>query len=222
MIYSKIFVAEDLDSNNLGMVATLEKMGIATIEQSQFCDNALLKIKKAIIDFEPFEVLISDLCFNTAHGKKNISSGQELISEVKKIQPNIKVIVFSVEDKQSIIESLMEDQQIDAYVCKGLNGLKELKNAIEALSKNKKYSCPVATASLQQKNILELDIYEQKLLELLANGYKQSEISELFKKKLITPNSVRSIETSISKLKDSFNASTTPQLVYMASSLGLI
>ncbi|TMM55828.1 response regulator transcription factor [Maribacter algarum] len=222
MNFKKVFVAEDTDSNNFGIVAKLGTLNIKEVNQAQYCDDALLKIKKAIFDKNPYQLLISDLSYDNTYRKNKITTGETLISEVKKIQPSIKVIVFSVIDKQTTIQSLFTHQQIDGYVCKGTNGLKELERAIEALNNSQKYTCPIATASLQQKNLLQLNTYEQQLLQLLANGYKQSEISIHFKKHSITPNSVRSIESCLSKLKDDFNASTPAQLVHLVTSLGLI
>jgi two-component system capsular synthesis response regulator RcsB len=132
------------------------------------------------------------------------------------------VIVFSVEDDHHTITTLFSNQQINAYVCKGLNGFGELQNSIAAITQNEQYTCPVATAVLQQKNVLALDAYEQQRLFYLAKGFTQHEISAILKQKEIAPNSVRSIEANISKLKDYFNATNTTHLVYIVSSLGLI
>ncbi|MFS4445384.1 response regulator [Maribacter sp. 2307UL18-2] len=222
MKFTKVLVAEDTDSINFGIVAKLESIGIKTIEHVQYCHDAHLKIKKALFDKEPYQLLISDLSFINPYRKSKLNSGEELIAAVNETQPNLKVIVFSVIDKQTVIQNLLDDLEVDAYVCKGLNGLKELENAIDALSRDQKFTCPVATAVLKQNNVLALTSYEQKLLELLANGHKQSEISEYFKLKKITPNSIRSIEANICKLKDTFNAKNSHQLVHMATNLGLI
>ena len=222
MKFTKVLVAEDTDSINFGIVAKLESLGIKTIEHVQYCHDAHLKIKKALFDEEPYELLISDLSFVNPSRKSKLNSGEELIAAAKETQPNLKVIAFSVIDKQTVIQNLLDNLEINAYVCKGLNGLKELENAIDTVVKNKKFTCPIATAVLKQKNIFTLSVYEQTLLKLLANGHKQSEISEHFKLKHITPNSIRSIEANISKLKDTFNAKNSHQLVHMATSLGLI
>jgi len=222
MKFNKVFVSEDIDSNNLGVVTTLQKFGYNDIGHAQYCDEAFLKIKKAVIDNKPYELLITDLSFENPSRNSSITGGQELITAVKAISPKIKVIVFSVEDNQSMIKSLFEAQEIDGYVCKGLYGLKELQNCIEAIADNTKYTCPVSTAVLQQKNVLELSSYEQEILLLLAKGFKQNEISTLLKEKDISPNSVRSVEANISKLKDYFNASNTTHLVYVVSNMGLI
>ncbi|ADV48173.1 response regulator transcription factor [Cellulophaga sp. E16_2] len=222
MQLDRIFVSEDIDSNNLGVTTTLQNMGYTQIGHSQYCDDALLKLQKAILDGNPYDLLITDLSFENPRSKKKLQNGQELIVAIKAIQPTLKVIVFSVEDDHHTITTLFSDQKIDAYVCKGLNGLSELQKSIKAITKHEQYTCPIATAVLQQKNVLALDDYDQQLLSYLSKGYTQLEISTLLKEKGISPNSVRSIEGNISKLKDYFNATNTTHLVYVASSLGLI
>lgn len=221
MKFTKVFVSEDIDSNNLGVVTTVRQLGIDEIGHSQSCDDTLLKIKNTALKGIPYQLLISDLSYEEI-GNGKIRSGQELIAEVKKVVPDIKIIVFSQFDQQSIIKPLLEEANIDGYVCKGINGLKELKKAIASVVRKKKYTCPVATASLRKQNIVQLTNFQQQLLLLLAEGNKQSQISEIFIAKNVEPNSVRSIETNISKLKDAFNAATTTQLVYLASNFGLI
>ncbi|WP_350293159.1 response regulator [uncultured Croceitalea sp.] len=222
MKFTKVLVAEDTDSNNFGIVAKLKNLGIDTVEHAQYCDNAHLKIKKALLVGEPYQLLVSDLSFDNSNRKSKLSSGEELIEAAKTTQPNLKVIVFSVIDKQTIIKNLLDNLKVNAYVCKGLNGLNELEKAIEKVYQNQQFTCPVATSVLKQQNVLALNKYEQQLLQLLATGYKQNEISEHFKLHKIAPNSVRSIEAHISKLKDTFDAKTTHQLVYMVTSLGLL
>ena len=222
MIVHKVFVSEDIDSNNLGVTTTLLQLGYTTIGHSQYCDDAFLKLKKAIQDNEPYELLITDLSFENARDHKTLQNGQELITAIKELSPELKVIVFSVEDDHNTIKRLFENQKINGYICKGLHGLKELQKGIEAISNNQNYTCPVATAVLQQKNSIEIDAYEEQILVYLAKGYKQNDISQLLKEQGIAPNSIRSIEATISKLKDNFNASNTTHLVYLVSSLGLI
>jgi two-component system, NarL family, captular synthesis response regulator RcsB len=222
MIVHKIFVSEDIDSNNLGVTTTLLQLGYTDIGHAQYCDEAFLKLKKAIQDHEPYDLLITDLSFENPRDKKTLQNGQELIKAIKELSPELKVIVFSVEDDYNAIKSLFDDQQINAYICKGLHGLKELQKGIDAVNNNQNYTCPVATAVLQQKNSFEIDAYEEQILVYLAKGYKQNDISQLLKEQGISPNSIRSIEATISKLKDNFNASNTTHLIYMVSSLGLI
>lgn len=221
-MFTKILIAEDRDNENLGIVSEVRKFTSAHIDTAQFCDKTMLKIKAALQNETPYELLISDLSFTLDYKKHKITSGKELIEEVKKIQPHIKIIVFTGEKKSAIIKSFFENQRINGYVCKGLYGLSELVKAITAVDQGDRYTCPVSKDALQQKNVLKLDQYEVQLLKLLAKGYKQEEISQYFIDNNIVPNSKRSIEDRIRNLRENFNAKTNIQLIYMVNQLGLI
>jgi DNA-binding NarL/FixJ family response regulator len=222
MKFKKVLVAEDTDSSNIGLVFRLKELGIETVASSQSCDGAFLKLKKGLHDKQPFDLLISDLSFVTNAPNPKITSGEALISEVKKIQPTIKIIAFSVNNQQTVIKYLIDEIGIDGYVCKGLNGTKELLKAMEAVEKDQTYLCPVSNATLHKKNVFQLDDYEKQLLQLVARGLKQDEIATYFQSKGISPNSRRSVEDRLSRLRDNFNANTTSQLIYLAQSLDLI
>ncbi|WP_299311433.1 response regulator [uncultured Aquimarina sp.] len=222
-MFKKIIIAEDMDSENLGIVSSINTSLQTPVETTQSCDKTLSRIKQAIKNKNPYELLISDLSFNLdTRVSHKITTGKQLIAAVKQLQSDIKVIVFSGEDKPAIIKSLFENHQIDGYVCKGLYGLSELKKAIHQVANNNTFTCPVSKNALHQKNVTQLDSYEIQLLQLLANGYKQDEISTQFAEKGIEPNSKRSIEDRIRKLRQDFDAKTTIQLIHLVDGMGLI
>ena len=72
MIFKKVFVAEDTDSNNFGIIAKLGTLNIKEVNQAQYCDDALLKIKKALFDKTPYQLLISDLSYDNTY-RKNLN-----------------------------------------------------------------------------------------------------------------------------------------------------
>lgn len=221
-MFTKILIAEDEDSDNLGIVSAVSEFTKAHVDKAQFCDKTLLKIKDAIRKDIPYDLLISDLSFALDYKKHKITTGKQLIEEVKKVQPDIKIIVFTGEKKPAIIKSFFTHHKIDGYVCKGLYGLTQLVQAITAVDQGNIYTCPVSKDALHQKNVLRLDQYEVSLLKLLSQGYKQEEISQHFIEHNITPNSRRSVEDRIRKLRYDFNAKTNIQLVYIVNQLGLI
>jgi len=222
-MFKKIIIAEDIDSENLGIVSSITTSTQAKVETTQSCDKTLSRIKEAIKLGQPYELLISDLSFNLdTRISHKITSGKQLITAVKSIQPDIKIIVFSGEDKPAIIKSLFEHHHINGYVCKGMYGLSELKKAINQVYLGNTFSCPVSKNALHQKNVTQLNPYEIQLLQLLANGYKQDEISIQFAEKGIEPNSKRSIEDRIRKLRQDFDAKTTVQLIHLVDGMGLI
>ena len=221
-MFKKVLIAEDFDSINIAVKQTLEQLGVDEIHYAKYCDDALLKYKKAIQDNEPFDLLISDLSFVADYRKVEIPSGEKLIEVIKKLNPNIKVIVYSVEDKSYTIKSLFEDQNIDAFVHKGRNSISQLKTAIESLLYSKKFISPELAHTLQNKSTNEIDNYDVELLTHLASGVSLEEMEPLFKKLNITPNSKSTIEKRVAKLKDYFKANNNIHLIAITKDLGII
>ena len=221
-MFKKVLIAEDFDSINIAVKQTLEQLGVVEIHYAKYCDDALLKHKKATQDQEPFDLLISDLSFVADYRKVAIPSGEKLIEAIKKTDSKIKIIVYSVEDKSYTIKSLFEDQNIDAFVHKGRNSISQLKTAIESILYNKKFISPELATTLQDKTDKEIDTYDIILLTHLANGVAIEEMETQFKKLNITPNSKSSIEKRVAKLKDYFKANNNIHLIAITKDLGII
>ncbi|MEP6929992.1 MAG: response regulator, partial [Flavobacterium sp.] len=185
--------------------------------------DALLKIKKGITEKNPYDLIISDLSFKSDHRKPKISSGDELIEAINKVQPSIKKIIFSIEDKSYRIKSLFNDSKINAYVSKGRNSIEELKIAIERTFRNEeKILSSDLSFSFNDKTLIEIESYDISILKLLAQGYTLENISNEFKATSITPNGTSSIEKRINKLKIYFKANNNVHLIAIAKDFGLI
>ena len=115
-MFTKVLIAEDYESSNISVQKALEDLKITNPKYVSYCDDAISRIKMALTENDPYELLITDLSFEEDHREQLIKSGQELINATRIIQPDLKVIVFSVNKKQSIIEDLFEKQQINGYV----------------------------------------------------------------------------------------------------------
>lgn len=221
-MFKKVLIAEDFDSINIAVKQTLEQLGVEEIHYAKYCDDALLKYKKALQDNEPYDLLISDLSFVSDYRQVEIPSGEKLIEVIRKTDSKIKIIVYSVEDKSYTIKSLFENQNIDGFVHKGRNSISQLKTAIEGLLYNKKFISPELAHTLQNKSTNEIDNYDVELLTHLANGVSLEEMEPLFKKLNITPNSKSTIEKRVAKLKDYFKANNNIHLIAITKDLGII
>lgn len=217
----KVLIAEDFDTINISLIQTLKSLDIAQIDHSKYCDDALLKIKKSILDNEPYDLLISDLSFHTDNRKVEIKSGEELIEKVKALVPKIKVIAYSIEDKSFLIKNLFESYYINAFVHKGRNSLLEIKKAIAEIQEDKNYISPNLQHFLQNKLVHEIDIYDIELLKQLSKGIPQEKMDEKFRELGIIPNSKSTIEKRVGKLKDYFKANNTVHLIAIAKDLGI-
>jgi DNA-binding NarL/FixJ family response regulator len=222
-MFKKVIIAEDLDAMNLGIQQVLKDLNIVHFQHSKYCDEALLKVRKAIQDNEPYDLLISDLSFKTDHREVKIANGDELVQKIRELQPNIKIIAYSVEDKSYRIKSLFDNAGIDAFVLKGLNSIEELKKAINLIgTSDQKFISPEVASALQEKNNYEIDDLDIQILKHLSLGTPQDDITETFKALNVTPNSKSTIEKRIAKLKDSFKANNTIHLVSITKDMGII
>ncbi|WP_432222269.1 response regulator [Flavobacterium sp. TMP13] len=222
-MFKKVIVAEDFDSINLGIEQALRDLDITNYQHTKYCDDAYLKIRKAIIDNEPYDLLISDLSFKADYREVKIENGDKLIEKVRAEQPDLKIIAYSVEDKSHRIRSLFTNSDINGFVMKGRNSIDELKKAMRLLSTSElKYISPEISSVLQENNNYEIDDFDVLIMKHLSLGTAQDDIRDTFISLNIKPNSKSAIEKRISKLKDFFKANNTVHLVSIAKDMGII
>lgn len=221
-MFHKVLVSDDLGSINQGVLTVLDSMSIKNVHQVQYCDDAYLRIKKALLDDAPYDLLITDLSFVADYREQQFASGEELVIALKKEHPELKIIVYSVEDRLQRVRSLIGTHKTNAYVCKGRRGLIELGKAIKAVYNNEVYVSPQVTQALSEKTNLEIDDFDIELVKLLSHGLSQDEISAHLKSKNITPSSLSSIEKRLNKLRIQFKANNAIHLIAIVKDLGLI
>ncbi|AUP78819.1 response regulator transcription factor [Flavivirga eckloniae] len=222
-MFQKVLIAEDQNSIHKGLENILKDLNIKEIATAQYCDDALLKIKAALNTESPIELLITDLSFKEDHRDRTLTSGQELIEAVMNVQPELKIIVFSVEHRIGKIKNLIEFSKVDAYVEKGREESKEMVKAVQAVLRDEiYYSQNLAQLIRSADDISQTDMYDELILQLLAKGLKRIQIASYFKEKDLPARSLRSIEKRINKLKVLFDANTSEQLVAIAIDRGLI
>lgn len=221
-MFKKVLVAEDKDCINYAVASVLKDLNIEKVQHAQYCDKAWILAKKALLDNEPFDLLICDLSFKPDHRNQNITSGKELIALLKIEAPELKVLVNSVEDHPQTVKSLWDSGNIEGYVCKDRNGMRDLKEAIIRVNKGENYNSEAIENALKQQNLLVLREFEINLLTYVAQGLTQDEIQVKFRSKNIFPNSKSTIEKRLKELREEFNARTTPHLIGIVKDLNLI
>lgn len=222
-MFTKVLIADDIDFNDVGAAQILKELEVTEVQYAKYCDEALLKIKKAYQENNPYQLLISDLSFKADHQVNKLKSGEELIQAVKEIFPEIKIIAFSIEDRPHKIKTLFDDYQIDGYVLKGRNTIYDLKVAVQKAFDNERENIsPELVYLLQDKTTIEINQYDILLLKKLSLGISQDAMESILKQEEISPNSKSSIEKHINKLKIYFKANNTTHLVAIAKDLGII
>lgn len=221
-MFKKVIIAEDQGGVNKGLSSTLKEIGITIVDQVQYCDDAYLKIKAAYKKNDPYELLITDLSFKADYREQKIPSGEVLLSLIKQEHPELKTMVYSVEERIQKVRLLIENYGVRAYVCKGRKGLEEVTIGITNVFNEKMFLSPQVEHALNQKTAIEIEDYDIELLKQLAKGYVQQEIADYFKQHHISPSSLSTVEKRLNKLRLQLNAKNVTQLVATAKDLGLI
>jgi len=220
-MFKKILIAEDHEVRNLGVINALSELRIQEFDFVSYCDDAVKRVLKALAENKPYDLLITDLSFDKDHLEQKINSGQELIDEVRKIQPDLKIVVFSIENKPAIVDELFKKYNINGFVSKGRNDGKELKNTLRKTYKGETVIPQEIINSIRNQSFVFSE-YDTLLVELLAKGLKQNQIEMHFKKNNITPDSKSSIEKRLGELRENLNAKNNIEMVVMCKDIGII
>lgn len=223
-MFKKVLIAEDEEFLNISLRITLKELGITLDNRDyvSYCDDALMRVKKAIQEGNPYELLITDLSFLEDSRKQEIPSGTELIRAVKEIQPDVSVLVFSVDHRKSTANLLFNDLGIDGYVPKTRGAATDFRLAINAIFKGEKYYSPNLRKIETDENKYNLTSIEKTIVTLIAQGESQKEISSYLKTNKIKPSSLSSIEKTLNHLKIVLNVSTPVQLICFCKDRNMI
>ncbi|WP_158447794.1 response regulator transcription factor [Aquimarina longa] len=222
-MFTKVLVAEDYEIANQGIINILnEKIGIYNIEEAKYCDDAYLKFRNAYDNQEIFELLITDLSFRENHKTQEITSGIELIKNIRNIQPDIKVIVYSQENRPDKINNLFEKLNINGYVCKGQDAIKGLIACVNGVYQGDTILPPELTNATTENTMIHLDELDIILLEELSKGFTKKEIRIKLKKQKVFSSGESFIDKRVSKLFDKFKAKNTTHLVAIVKDLGIV
>lgn len=221
-MFRKILIVEDIDSISLSITAMLEKNFEAEIVNAKYCDEGYLFVKKAAQDERPFDLVITDLSFKDDHRETTISSGEDFIKKIRDDFFDLKIIVYSIEDRPYLIKSLFNNSYINAYVAKGRDSINELTDAIHNVYYGNIYLSPEFADTFKDQSIFEVDKYDVEILKLLSEGFTQEDISAVFKQKSYPSPSTSSIEKKINKLKFMFKANNSIHLVAITKDMRLI
>lgn len=221
-MFKKVLISDDFGSINQGVLKVLDELGITNVKQVQYCDDAYLQIKNALMNNDPYDLFITDLNFKTDHREQKYLSGEAIIEQLRIEYPNLKIIAYSVEDRLQKVRYLLNDLKVNGYVCKGRNGLIDLSSAIKTISQGNIFLSTQVKQALNPKNSLEIDDYDIHLLKQLSLGHSKDTISNYFKENGITPNSLSSIEKKQGRLLIQFRANNAIHLIGIVKDLGLI
>lgn len=218
----KVIIAEDHEIANLSVQKTMSDLQIRDIDHAYYCDDALQKIVLAKQKGQPYDLLITDLYFESDGIAQKIAGGIDLIKSVRLVQPDIRILIFSAESRPATIDMLYTSYEIDAFVRKARNDAKELKVAIDALSKGQRHYPTALAQQIKQANTYEFTEFDMHVVRLLSQGFQQKDISEYLKIHNIRPSSLSSIEKRLGQIREELGFQKNEQLVLFCKEAGLL
>jgi DNA-binding NarL/FixJ family response regulator len=147
---------------------------------------------------------------------KDDGNGLEVLKELKKKLPDLKILIFTHRDQEMVCYSVKQ-AGADGLVSKG-DKSQELYQAISVLAENKPYYSEKVLSffSRENTNTVIVTATELDILKKLAVGNSQAVIASQMKR------TVDTIENNLRSLRNKFKVTTTAELIYEATIQGFI
>lgn len=219
---TKVLIAEDHESANISVQKTLEELAIKDVAYAYYCDDALYKIKQAVKAESSFDLLITDLSFDPDDHKQVLSGGIDLIAAAREVQPDLNILIFSLESRPAVIDQLYNKYGIDGFVRKARNDARDLKEAIYEIAQHRRYFSRYIRQLIDKKNAYSFSEFDLRIITLLSQGMLQKDIPAYLQRNGITPSGLSSIEKKLNQMKESLGFTKNEQLVAYCKDLGAI
>ena len=156
-------------------------------------------------------------------------NGLEILSELKSIDPYIKVLVLTVHDNENYLHKVLEDGG-DGYILKKAADI-ELITAIRAVNRDEVFLDPSLTRAVlrsiysshhrespgsEKRDEEVLSNREKEVLKFVGLGYTNKQIAE----QLVV--SIKTIESHKARIREKLNVSHRSDLVKYAIERGLL
>uniref|UniRef100_F4C9S2 Response regulator receiver protein n=1 Tax=Sphingobacterium sp. (strain 21) TaxID=743722 RepID=F4C9S2_SPHS2 len=211
-MFKKILIAEDHDTENFAVQVTLRDLGVVDPDYVYYCDHALAWIKNAIRAGEPYNLLITDINFKDDGSAQEIKDGLSLIKAIKSVQPDIKVVVMTVQEITPAVHEMLKAKQIDGYVLKARRGREHLKEALRMVYQGRIYQSADNKKSIP-KNSFEFSPLDLQIVNLLYQGIPQYRMPEILKQIGAKASSLSTIEKRLNLMKESLGFTNNGQLI---------
>lgn len=212
-MFERVLIAEDQQSMNLYMLQTLKEAAVKDVQYAYYCDDAFTRIKNDLKSGQAFDLLVTDLSFIDDGRSQTLRNGIDLIEASRKEQPELKILVFSSEPDPHVVNHLFEKFAINAYVHKGRTDNIDLKDALTAIQKGKKYLPESFRQSIRQKNAFKFSNYDIAIIEQMAKGTPQKKIPDQLKRLDVKASSLSSIEKRLAQIKSELSFTKNEQLI---------
>lgn len=190
------------------VLAGIRQIVETTLPESRIRQTATSDEALAIIEAGMVDILIADL-------ELNGESGIRLIHRVHDIQPNVKVLVYTMHEEVWVVRQLLEADP-DGIVLKA-DDTEELERAIATLSNGRGYYSVAFNRLLNSiaASPAMLSKRETEILKLTAKGHSSTTIAQRL------TISINTVEFHRRRIMQKLNAANAAEAVGKAAELGL-
>lgn len=214
MALSTALIVEDHQNANDWLQQNLKARDFEVVKHAYYCDDALLAIKNAIAEGQPFDLLVTDLSFvEDPHRKQRIENGADLIVAARMLQPELKVLVFSAETQPVIIDGLFQNMHINGFILKGRRDTEHLNEALDMLNKRMRYIPAEFKQMVRSRNAHDFTDFDIAIISRIAEGKKQKEITAYLHEQGFKASSLSSIEKRLNTIREALGFTNNAQLI---------
>ena len=205
----RLVIVEDQQLVRQGLTALLSDGNFAVVGEASDGSGAVELSASLIPDLVLMDMSMPGL------------DGVEATRRIKAAQPQVKVLVLSAAAHENRVAEAFA-AGADGYALKR-SGKDELREAIEAVAAGRKYLGPGIDPELVREYIeaeatvgVKLTDRERQVLELIAKGFKNREISETLK------IAIKTVETHRTKIMQKLDLHNSAELATYAIRRGMI
>ncbi|EHQ25890.1 response regulator transcription factor [Mucilaginibacter paludis] len=220
-MFEKVLIAEDHQTTSISVKQILAELRIQNCDYAYYCDEALTRIRNEQASGQAYELLITDLSFGPGSHSQILTGGAALIAAARQVQPDLKILVFSIENKPIVIERLFDELKINGYVGKGREDALELRQAVENIAKGRRHIPAGLRHAVKQINAHDFSEIDLTIVRLISEGKSQKQISAYFTENAIKPSSLSTIEKRLALMREAYGFSNNEQLIVYCRETGL-
>lgn len=152
-----------------------------------------------LITTQHFDIAYLDLSL-PPYEEKNISSGLDLGTLLRKTIPDCVIIILTMHSEASLVDRLIKEINPEGILCKSDIDIDEFVNAFKIIFEGEKYMSNKIVKSLRDKDFdkYNLDSYDRQILMRLSEGILTKNIPNY------VPLSLSAIEKRKANLKNMF------------------
>lgn len=170
-------IALDAYKNALEGVSHLNDDLEFNVDIAQCCDSAF-KVFKSKVENSPYDMVFSDIRLPSSSSK--MTSGVELVIQMKRIDPNLKVVIITGHYDAFLFHDILQNTNPDGFLCKSDAGMSIINDVVKSVLEGVPYYS-ATILKLLRKNIssnIYLSYTDKLLLYEIAKGTKTKDLKK--------------------------------------------